>query len=113
MHRRCENRVSRRATAPWFSVVVALCAIVLQSCESAPPTENGEIHRISVSSSAIQSVGYSESQKVLEVEFTAGEVYRYSGVPLDVFDGLMNAESLGSYFHEHIRDSGYEYKRVL
>lgn len=41
---------------------------------------------------------------MLEVEFVHGGVYRYHGVPRVVFDSLMEAESLGAYFNENIRD---------
>ena len=69
------------------------------------------IDRQSVRSSSLVSVGYSQGTRTLEVEFRGNRVYRYSAVPQTVYDGLMQASSIGSYFHEHIRDR-YEYDRV-
>lgn len=58
------------------------------------------------------SVGYSEAQETLEIEFPNGAVYQYYGVPAQVYEQLMNAESHGRYFHRHIRNSGYDYERI-
>ena len=63
-----------------------------------------------VTSSSLRSVGYDESAKILEIEFQNGRVYRYYDVPRDVYEELMNAESLGSYFVENIRDN-FRYSR--
>jgi len=57
-------------------------------------------------------VGYDQEQRVLEVEFTGGAVYRYFDVPPGVHRGLMAAESHGWYFHEHIRNKSYRYQRM-
>lgn len=78
---------------------------------SSPDAERNDIHRTFVSSSALRSVGYEEEQRVLEIEFPGGEVYRYFDVPPDVHRGLMTARSAGRYFHQRIRGV-YEYKRV-
>ena len=63
-----------------------------------------------VTSSSLRSVGYDESAKILEIESQNGRVYRYYDVPRDVYEELMNAESLGSYFVENIRDN-FRYSR--
>ena len=39
-------------------------------------------------------------------------VYQYSDVPKSVYEGLMNAESHGRYFHQHVRDKSYRYQRM-
>ena len=70
------------------------------------------IERTPVRSSALRSVGYDQEQRVLEIEFTGGEVYRYFDVPAEVYRGLMAAESHGRYFHRHVRDAGYRYQRM-
>lgn len=67
--------------------------------------------RIPVTSSNLRSVGYSPLQQILEVEFSTGAVYQYSGVPQDVYDEFMGAESKGSYFYQRIR-STYTFIRV-
>ena len=69
------------------------------------------IERQSVRSSNLVSVGYNENTRTLEVEFRGDSVYRYSNVPSGVYEGLMHADSKGSYFHEHIRNL-YDYDRV-
>ena len=70
------------------------------------------IERTPVRSSALRSVGYDQEQRVLEIEFTGGEVYRYFDVPAEVYHGLMAAESHGRYFNRHIRNAGYRYTRT-
>lgn len=67
------------------------------------------MQRVSVTSSVLVSVGHVRG--VLEVEFVGGAVYRYVGVPEHVYVHLLNADSLGTYFNDHIRDS-YDYERV-
>ncbi len=62
------------------------------------------MRRTQLSSSAIESVGYDPDTAVLEVEFTSGEVYRYFAVPRSVYRELLEAESPGHYFGEHVRD---------
>ncbi len=69
------------------------------------------MERESVSSSSIASVGYDSSTSVLEVGFCNGRVYQYSGVPQEVYDGLMNASSHGKYFNREIKGA-YGYVRV-
>lgn len=68
--------------------------------------------RIPVESSSLSSVGYDSENAILEIEFKSGGIYQYSGVPQDVYDGLMNAESKGKYFHQYIKNSGYPYSKV-
>jgi len=57
------------------------------------------------------SVGYEKKGKMLEIEFTSGAVYQYSGVPASVHKALMGAESKGRYFNSEIRDI-YSYQPV-
>ncbi len=57
-------------------------------------------------------MGYDEDSQTLEIEFTNGAVYQYSDVPPEVHHGLMAAESHGRYFHQHIRNKSYRYRRV-
>src|SRR5436309_2242390 len=64
---------------------------ILELLESAGP-----LVRVPLSSSALASAAYS-SGGTLEVEFNDGATYRYSGVPVLVFLGLVNAASPGRY----------------
>lgn len=62
------------------------------------------MRRTRIHSSAIASVGYRPETAELELEFTTGEVYRYFAVPPSVHRGLIDADSAGRFFREHIRD---------
>jgi hypothetical protein len=70
------------------------------------------MERIPVESSNLASVGYDPESAVLEVEFKSGGIYEYSGVPQSVYDGLINAESKGKYFHQYIKNTGYPYSKI-
>ena len=59
--------------------------------------------RAPVSSSNIAAIGYDEDTQILEVEFTDGSVYQYSGVPPGEHNGMMNADSKGKYLHANIK----------
>lgn len=67
--------------------------------------------RISVSSSNIGSIGYDESENVLEVEFLDGSVYQYFGVPHEIYEGFINAGSHGEFLWAHIRGV-FPYQKV-
>lgn len=64
-----------------------------------------------VSSSNLAAAAYDRSGKVLVVAFLDGSVYMYADVPLRVWNGLMRAESHGSYFYWNVRLS-FEYARI-
>jgi hypothetical protein len=65
---------------------------------------------VTVESSMISAVGYDEAGEILEVVFNSGSIYRYSGVPKDVYEGLLAADSKGSFMHNNILDV-YPYTR--
>lgn len=69
------------------------------------------MERTPVSSSNISAIGYDSDSEMLEVEFTNGAVYSYSGVPLGEYEGLMNADSKGKYLHANIKGR-YPYARL-
>lgn len=69
------------------------------------------MERITVGSSNLASVGYDQSSSTLEIEFNSGGVYQYYEVPSHIYDELMNASSLGSYFHHNIK-SIYGFSQV-
>ncbi|MGA5437415.1 KTSC domain-containing protein [Streptomyces cellulosae] len=64
-----------------------------------------------VRSANVRSVGYSQQERVLEVAFHSGGVYRYDGVPADVHAALMAAPSKGGYLARFIKGR-YVYRRV-
>jgi len=56
-----------------------------------------------VSSNLVQ-VGYESETNKLHVAFKSGAVYIYDDVPRDIFVGLTEAPSAGSYFHQNVRN---------
>ena len=61
------------------------------------------MERTPVSSSNISAIGYDPDSEVLEIEFTNGAVYSYSGVPLGEYESFMSADSKGKYLHANIK----------
>jgi hypothetical protein len=53
-------------------------------------------------STTIKSLNYLKEIKMLEVEFVRGVRYTYLDVPAEVYDALIFAESIGSYFNKNI-----------
>lgn len=59
---------------------------------------------IKVQSTNIDRIKYHEEVQELYVEFRSGKaLYRYSGVPKEVFLDLKEAESVGSYLSLNIK----------
>jgi hypothetical protein len=57
-------------------------------------------------SAALKSVFYDESRHSLRATFRdTGRTYVYEGVPQELYDRLLFAESIGAFFNRHIRDS--------
>lgn len=69
------------------------------------------MHREPVTSSNVHSVGYDPDTSTLEVEFKSGSVYQYSGVPQHHYDGMMSADSVGTYLNAHIKNN-YPYTKL-
>jgi hypothetical protein len=61
------------------------------------------MERIQVESSNISSIGFDEDSNTLEIEFHNGAVYQYFDVPLNVYEGIRDADSKGKYFAQHIK----------
>ena len=49
-------------------------------------------------------VHYDEDPAELDVTFASGKIYRYAGVPLATYVGLLEADSKGEFFNENIKD---------
>jgi hypothetical protein len=62
------------------------------------------MERVELQSTSLKAATYQEQGAVLELEFQSGAIYRYSGVPDPVYQGLLSAESKGQYFNQHIRN---------
>jgi hypothetical protein len=57
-----------------------------------------------VESSSLRSIGYDRATSTLEVEFANGGVYRYAGVPAELWSAFRQADSKGKFFQDHVRD---------
>ena len=69
------------------------------------------IKRDLVASSNIATVGYDAENRILEIEFHHGTIYRYFNIPNEVYEGLISAGSHASYYYHNIRDK-YEYQKI-
>jgi len=56
-----------------------------------------------VKSSTIISVGYDVPSKMLEVQFTNGDIYTYSNVPRNIYFQFLKSSSKGKYLWKNIR----------
>jgi hypothetical protein len=56
-------------------------------------------------SSNIAGYHYDAAGARLTVEFKDGKRYRYADVPEEVASEMIEAESIGKYFNEHIRNA--------
>jgi KTSC domain len=57
-----------------------------------------------VDSSMMTSVDYDERNHELDITFISGKTYRYFEIPADIYAGLLDADSKGEFFNEHIKD---------
>ena len=70
------------------------------------------MNRTPVHSTDILSIGYSETDRTLEVEFVSGKrVFVYSAVEPDMYRRLREATSIGAFFRAHIRDN-YDHEEI-
>jgi hypothetical protein len=63
-----------------------------------------------VESTTLASVAYDRASRVLRLEFRSLAIYCYFDVPAAIYEGLMTAESKGSYFNTNIRGR-FHYQR--
>lgn len=62
-------------------------------------------------SSNIEQAVYDGDASELIVTFKSGDEYRYTGVPVEVYNGLKKARSAGEYFARQIKGL-YPYEEV-
>lgn len=60
----------------------------------------------------IRSAGFDPGTETLEIEFTDGSVYQYTGISPAVYNDLMTADSAGHYFHAVIKKGAATCTRV-
>ncbi len=61
------------------------------------------MYMVSVNSSRLETVGYDERLKLLQIQFVDGSMYEYYDVPKNIYIGLATASSTGEYFHEYVK----------
>ena len=64
-----------------------------------------------VASSNVRAIGYDSRTQTLEVEFLSGWVYQYYGVPGNMHELFMEAQSKGRFLNYYIKNR-YPYSRV-
>jgi hypothetical protein len=62
------------------------------------------MHPTPIDSNTLAFVSYDLGQRVLDLEFRRGAVYRYFDVPPSIHDALLAADSKGRFFNRHIRN---------
>ena len=67
--------------------------------------------RINVDSKNISKIGYSVSQKILEITFWNGDVYEYYEVPIGIRAEMIASDSIGKFFHSRIKDN-FAFKKI-
>jgi KTSC domain len=56
-----------------------------------------------IKSSAIKAIGYDPRLRRMRISFASGGIYEYQEVSLLDFAELMNSNSKGSHFHNHVK----------
>lgn len=54
-------------------------------------------------SSTIEAIGYEPATQLLKIKFKSGGTYHFADVPAAEHQKLITAESVGKYFHKHIK----------
>lgn len=57
--------------------------------------------------SNVKQFAYSTDSKTLTVEFNNGSIYNYTNVPIDIFNQMKEAKSVGSVFAKEIKGKYY------
>lgn len=58
---------------------------------------------VNLDSTALASASYDDATQTLDVVFRNGRDYTYTNVPMEVFEGLRDDPSPGSYYFSRIR----------
>lgn len=59
---------------------------------------------VHLNSTTLKAAAYQHHPEVLELEFCSGAVYHYLGVCASIYQQLLEAESKGRYYNQHIRN---------
>lgn len=69
------------------------------------------MERKRVNAGRIRGVGYDSRARVLELEFSDGSIYQYTGVGEEAYRRLSGSSAAASYFRDNIEEE-YPAKRV-
>ena len=67
---------------------------------------------VALKSSTLAAIQYDEGTSALSVRFKGGGEYEYSGVPENIYQGILKAASAGKYFDLHVKKGGYRFRQV-
>jgi hypothetical protein len=75
------------------------------------------MERIPVKSSNVDSVGYDEGTKTLEIQYKGkpskpSAIYQYPGVEPQTHADLMGAESIGKFVQQNIVKAGFKAQKM-
>jgi hypothetical protein len=73
--------------------------------------ENNDFTMIPVVSSQLAEVGYNPETQTMRIRFTKGQLYEYDNVPEQIYQGLMTAPSIGSFFNANCKWN-FTYRRL-
>jgi hypothetical protein len=65
-----------------------------------------------VSSTAINSIAFEPTTRVMTVNFVDGTEYQYFNVDQAIYDHMVGAGSVGKYFNRVVRKGFYPYVRM-
>lgn len=72
---------------------------------------SSQVEMVPVESKAIHSVGYDPDSATLHVKFHSGATYHYPGVTPEQHQALLQSDSKGRHFQQHIRGK-FDHKRA-
>lgn len=64
-----------------------------------------------VKSSNVAQVGYDSLTGTMGVKFNNGTVYEYDDVPVEIFEGVRDAESVGRVFNSTVKNA-FQFRKV-
>lgn len=69
------------------------------------------MERIPVDSTDIAAIAYDDDSQSLQVEFIKSGVYQYFGVPREVFEAFLAADSKGRFLAQNVKGH-FEYSKL-
>jgi hypothetical protein len=60
-------------------------------------------HAEGLDSSVVMEASYCEEESLLRITFQTGRIYDYVNIPVEYFEGLTGANSVGAYYNRYIK----------